>query len=165
MRSCRSKRGSVMSSVGRSRSLRAALLGAVACAALGGAAFERTLLPVHAVAASAPSAIAPQPAAGPASFADIVDRVKPAVVSVKVKLTDVSPADEEDQPDLSPNSPFYHFFRHFGLPDRGDGAAPRRHSSMAQGSGFFITSDGFIVTNNHVVDHATEVTITTADAK
>jgi len=153
-----------MSSVRRSRSLRAALLGAAACAALGVGAFESALLPVYAAAAPA-SEIAPQPAAGPASFADIVDRVKPAVVSVKVKLTDVSPADEEDLPDLSPNSPFYHFFRHFGLPDRGDGATPRRHSSMAQGSGFFITSDGFIVTNNHVVDHATEVTITTADAK
>ena len=36
---------------------------------------------------------------------------------------------------------------------------------MAQGSGFFITADGYIVTNNHVVDHATEVTITTADGK
>ena len=43
--------------------------------------------------------------------------------------------------------------------------APRRHTTMAQGSGFFIGSDGYIVTNNHVVDHATEVTITTADGK
>jgi serine protease Do len=37
--------------------------------------------------------------------------------------------------------------------------------TMAQGSGFFISSDGYIVTNNHVVDHATEVTVTTADGK
>ena len=36
---------------------------------------------------------------------------------------------------------------------------------MAQGSGFFISADGYIVTNNHVVDHATEVTITTSDGK
>ena len=36
---------------------------------------------------------------------------------------------------------------------------------MAQGSGFFISSDGYIVTNNHVVDHATEVTVTTSDGK
>ncbi len=36
---------------------------------------------------------------------------------------------------------------------------------MAQGSGFFISSDGYIVTNNHVVEHATDVTITTTDGK
>ncbi len=144
-------------------------MGAAACAALGGAAFERTLLPVHAVAASEPSAIAPQPAAGPASFADIVDRVRPAVVSVKVKLSDVGQSDEEDSqglPDFAPNSPLYRFFHHFGLPDSGDGEGmPHRHLTAAQGSGFFISSDGYIVTNNHVVDHATEVTVTTADGK
>ena len=36
---------------------------------------------------------------------------------------------------------------------------------MAQGSGFFISADGYIVTNNHVVDHATEVTVTTDGGK
>ena len=167
--SLRGLSGFMMDSVRRSRSLRAALMGAVACAALGGAAFERTLLPGHAVAAAEPSAITAQPAAGPASFADIVDRVKPAVVSVKVKLSDIDRSDQEegqDLPDFPPNSPFYRFFRHFGLPGHGDGEGmPHRHSTMAQGSGFFISSDGYIVTNNHVVDHATEVTVTTADGK
>jgi len=138
--------------------------------ALGGIAFEKTSISANAVAATAaPSAIAPQPAGGPASFADIVDRVKPAVVSVKVKLSNADTSDDEDfqgMPDFPPNSPFYRFFRHFGLPGHGDGdSTPRRHSTMAQGSGFFITADGYIVTNNHVVDHATEVTITTADGK
>ena len=137
---------------------------------MGGLAFEKTFVPIHAVAATAaPTIIAPQPAAGPASFADIVDRVKPAVVSVKVKISGADVSDDEDLqglPDFGPDSPFYHFFRHFGLPGHGDGdATPRRHSTMAQGSGFFITADGYIVTNNHVVDHATEVTITTADGK
>jgi serine protease Do len=41
----------------------------------------------------------------------------------------------------------------------------RHHTSMAQGSGFFISAEGYIVTNNHVVDHATEVTVTTSDGK
>ncbi len=43
--------------------------------------------------------------------------------------------------------------------------SPARIASMAQGSGFFISADGYIVTNNHVVDHATEVTVTTSDGK
>src|ERR1700685_1531253 len=71
-----------------SYSLRAALLGAVALAALGGVAVETSVAPVSAAATSA------QAPAGPASFADVVDRVKPAVVSVKVKLADADPVDE-----------------------------------------------------------------------
>jgi serine protease Do len=159
-----------------SYSLRAALLGAVALAALGGVAVETSVAPVSAAAttAEAPAVHAP---AGPASFADVVDRVKPAVVSVKVKLTDADPVDDDDSdaapgmPDIPKNSPFYRFFRHFGVPgDNNDGAdrgdrAPHRHFAQAQGSGFFISGDGYIVTNNHVVDHASEVTVTTAEGK
>src|SRR6202161_2678245 len=132
-------------------SLRAALRGAVALAALGGVAVETSVAPVSAAATSA------QPPAGPASFADVVDRVKPAVVSVKVKLSDADPVDDEDSegatpgmPDIPKNSPFYHFFKRFGMPDNNDGPdhgerAPRHHSAQAQGSGFFISGDGYIV--------------------
>ncbi len=148
------------------RSLRAALLGAVALVALGAAALENgALSPVAAVAATT------QTSAGPASFADVVDRVKSSVVSVKVKVAAGGDADMESQgmPHFPPGSPFDHFFKHFGMPDDNDGDSPmphrHPHSSMAQGSGFFISSDGYIVTNNHVVDHATEVTVTTADGK
>src|SRR6516164_2328692 len=117
-----------------SNSLRAALLGAVALAALGGVAFETSVAPVSAAATSA------QAPAGPASFADVVDRVKPAVVSVKVKLSDADQVDDEGadgvpgMPDIPKNSPFYHFFRHFGMPDNNnnDGdRAPRHHFSQA----------------------------------
>jgi serine protease Do len=159
-----------------SYSLRAALLGAVALAALGGVAVETSVAPVSAAAttAEAPAVHAP---AGPASFADVVDRVKPAVVSVKVKLSDADQVDDDDSdaapglPDIPKNSPFYRFFRHFGVPgDNSDGAdrgdrAPHHHFAQAQGSGFFISGDGYIVTNNHVVDHASEVIVTTAEGK
>src|SRR5271170_3620933 len=159
-----------------SYSLRGALLGAVALAALGGFAVETSVAPVSAAATTA-EAPAVQAPAGPASFADVVDRVKPAVVSVKVKLTDADPVDDEDSdgipgmPDIPKNSPFYRFFRHFGMPDNNDGAdrgdhtPPHHHFAQAQGSGFFISGDGYIVTNNHVVDHASEVTVTTAEGK
>ncbi len=149
------------------RPLRAALLGAVALAALGAAALENGVFsPGFAVAATT------QPSAGPASFADVVDRVKSSVVSVKVKVADGGDADMDQQsaPHFPPGSPFDRFFKQFGLPDDNDGEGPaprrqQRHLSMAQGSGFFISADGYIVTNNHVVDHATEVTITTSDGK
>jgi serine protease Do len=159
------------------RSLRLALLGAVGVVALGGMAVERSIVSAEAASSitdsaasspSAPTAIAPAPAAGPASFADVVDRVKPAVVSVKVKLDDTARSDDDDgdgaTPELPP--PLDHFFRRFGSPNGGEGGAiPRHHSTQAQGSGFFISSDGYIVTNNHVVDHATDVTIITADGQ
>jgi serine protease Do len=155
-------------SAGRpSYSLRAALLGAVALAVIGGYAVDNSVEPVSAAATSV------EAPAGPASFADVVDRVKPAVVSVKVKLSDADQVDDDDSdgtpgiPDVPKNSPFYRFFHQFGAPNNneGGGAAPRRHFSQAQGSGFFISGDGYIVTNNHVVDHASEVTVTTADGK
>jgi serine protease Do len=147
--------------------LRATLLGAVAAVAIGAAVVE-----TGAFAPNTAVADTQQPSAGPASFADVVDRVKSSVVSVKVKMDHTSDAESDLQgmPHFPPGSPFDRFFKQFGLPDdqdQGDTPMPRRqhHLAMAQGSGFFISADGYIVTNNHVVDHATDVTVTTSDGK
>src|SRR5271163_3969818 len=150
------------------RTLRGALLGAAAVTAVGGVALEN-----RAFSGSAAIVGVTQPSAGPASFADVVDRVKTSVVSVKVKLADGGDAEADSDvpamPHFPPGSPFDKFFKQFGLPDDQDGEPPMhrhlRHPSQAQGSGFFISEDGYIVTNNHVVDHATEVEVTTSDGK
>src|SRR5271165_3167661 len=167
-----SKVANSLSQAAGRKSVRAALLGAVAVAAVGGLTIEA--LPV----ASLPAlAAATTVSAGPASFADVVDRVKGAVVSVKVKIDQSNVAfDGDSQPDAQPmpnlpkDSPMEKFFRQFGgrgfgFGDRGGQDRPQPHMGMAQGSGFFISADGYIVTNNHVVEHAKDVTITTADGK
>jgi len=152
----------------RPKSFRAALLGAAAVAAVGGLTIEG--LPLATVPALAGATAA---SAGPASFADVVDRVKGAVVSVKVKIEESNVSydgDSQPMPNFPKGGPLEKFFRQFGGRGFGeqfgggqDHARPRM--GMAQGSGFFISADGYVVTNNHVVDHAKEVTVITADGK
>ena len=118
----------------------------------------------------------------PVGFADIVEKVKPAVISVKVSVNAAgnNPTLNEDNP--LRGSPFEDFFRRFGSPDGGQrfglpdgrrsgrpddgqrfgrrndeqglGRTPQRRQYTGQGSGFFISADGYAVTNNHVVDKA-----------
>jgi serine protease Do len=57
------------------------------------------------------------------------------------------------------------FFRRFGMPNMPNAPRGQRNFSMAQGSGFFISADGYVVTNNHVVSNAKTVEITTDDGK
>jgi serine protease Do len=114
-------------------------------------------------------------------FADVVQRVSPAVVSVRVSAK-VAPAADNGNgegfffnfpgfQDLPKDHPLNRFFRdhrgqqqdqqqgqHFGNRDRSEKARP-----VAQGSGFFISEDGYLVTNNHVVDGGVEFTVVTDD--
>src|SRR3974390_1452475 len=98
----------------------------------------------------------------PVGFADIVEKVKPAVISVRVKIDQPSQSSlSEDDLPFPPGSPFERFFKRFGAPGN-----PKGHEVVTgQGSGFFISRDGYAVTNNHVVQNTENVQVTTDDGK
>jgi serine protease Do len=109
--------------------------------------------------------------AQPVGFADIVERVKPSVISVKVNIAEkLAKDDSNDDSPFQPGSPMERFFKRFGGPDGlppGMRGGPRggRGAVTGQGSGFFISPDGYAVTNNHVVDGADKVEVTMDDGK
>jgi len=110
-----------------------------------------------------------QSAQRPAGFADVVEKVKPAVISVRIKRGIENSTYSMDDDPFGPGSPFEFFFRRFG--QGGEGGTPdmprqrRRNFATGQGSGFFISADGFAVTNNHVVDKADQVEVTGDDGR
>ena len=92
-------------------------------------------------------------------FADLVTKVKPAVVSITTKLEVRQTADDSDGDDQGApfgQMPFGQMMPHGGMPQQG-------HAVEARGSGFIINANGTIVTNNHVVKDAKSVSVTMSD--
>jgi serine protease Do len=115
---------------------------------------------------TASAQVSSEHAARPVGFADIVEHVKPAVIGVRVKSEVVSQREplQFNDDDIPPGSSLDQFLRRFGMP--GLPNMPRgRQFSTAQGSGFFISADGYAVTNNHVVEHGKSIEIETDDNK
>ena len=154
--------------VGASRRRKLAFAGAVAGLGLVAAALPALSPALAQLKPDAPSVETPFGRA-PLSFADIIDRVKPSVVSISVvqgggdKVADKG--DErglpEGFPDIPEDSPFYEFFKK--LPKEFKGPQAPRPPAQAQGSGFVITPDGYVVTNNHVIDGASKIQVSFDD--
>lgn len=90
------------------------------------------------------------------SYADLVEAMKPAVVTVRIRRSGVGGL-AQAMPDL-PDGPFGDFFRRYFEERRGRSPQPEPEMRGA-GSGFIIDPSGLIVTNNHVIENATEVTV------
>lgn len=148
------------------------LLGASALAILagigGGSAYIAATAPstAQSEAKLVPAAQITAPAVTNApNFADLVEAVKPAVVSIIVEGDEKGDQNLQrgggqfNFPDLPDDSPFKDFFDQFGHNFGNNNAPQPPRKFMAAGSGFAISADGYIVTNNHVVENADKVTV------
>ncbi|MGF1500492.1 MAG: DegQ family serine endoprotease [Paracoccaceae bacterium] len=127
------------------------------------ARFRSSLRPIRivwlalAILATAPLGGTPADARDiPGSFADLVDGLMPAVVNISTSQT----VERPDLPSL-PDGPFQDLFRDFF--ERGQPRGPREVQSL--GSGFVVSADGYVVTNNHVIRDADQITVNLADGR
>lgn len=163
---------------GRASNMRTAAVVAFAAAGVLGIGLSGQHSPVLAEVKAGGATIETPFGRAPLSFADLVDKVKPSVVSVSV-VNDGGAAKVADKgggqgggpggkggknftiPELPEDHPLHDFFKNlpkdFGQGQPEGGGKPR--PTMGQGSGFLISADGYLVTNNHVIDGATKIQV------
>jgi serine protease Do len=97
----------------------------------------------------------------PATFADLASKVTPAVVNISSTHVETADAEQsQGMPDLR-GTPFEQLFKQFM--ENQNGGKPMKRKATALGSGFVIDPTGYIVTNNHVIESATDIQVTTTD--
>ncbi len=161
-----SNRSIILSRLRKRGTLYVSALALALTAALGAASFESR--PVQAFAESQGAMQQRLP-----SFAPLVAKVKSSVVSIRVKAdVEASVASNDDGEQFQEENPFQgtpfeRFFKNPNSPFRHFHTPPGtgHHTVMAQGSGFFISADGYIVTNNHVASNAVSLEVVTDDGK
>ncbi|WP_339746901.1 Do family serine endopeptidase [uncultured Maricaulis sp.] len=130
----------------------------VLAALAAGSLLDRAVAPAYAMQEiSEPHFAAAIPAGAPMSFADLIEHVSPAVVTIQASSMPEAVSGTADLENMPPQMREW-LERQFGGRAAPQSAQPRQ----SLGSGFFISADGYLVTNNHVVDGATEITVGTA---
>ena len=142
------------------RSLRGRLLAAAAAIAITGSIGAAAVTGAPAIVSAEAATIAPVPQQAAPGFADMVERVMPAVVNISTTRK-AEAGGPIDFPQMRPGSPFEDMLRRFfEQQQRGPGA-----ETHALGSGFVVDPAGYVVTNNHVIDGASEIVVVLKDGE